>query len=121
MPSHIDIELAESLASVTIAASASVSNPVYLGQRSIATIGMPATWTAAVLTFQASFDGTNWQNVYVGGAEYSETVVADTAQPPASAYLQFPYVRIRSGTTLTPVTQAAARTINLMLRRFVVK
>jgi hypothetical protein len=116
-----DIELMEALASVTIPINTAVSTPIYIGQRSIVGIGMSAAWTAAALTFQASLDNTTWQDVYIGGSEYNETVVANTWVIPTATYLQAPYIRLRSGVTVTPVNQAAERTLTIMLRRFSVK
>ena len=81
-------------------------------------IVMPAAWTAANLTFQASADGTTYSNMYNSdGTEL--TVTASTSRyiyldPAIFASVQF--LKIRSGTAGTPVNQEAARTIGLVLR-----
>jgi len=48
----------------TIAQGASLSDAVDTGGLTILSILMPATWDAAVLTFQGSLDGVTYGNVY---------------------------------------------------------
>lgn len=83
-------------------------------------IFMPAAWTAANLTFRASYDGTNFFDMYDDlGAEFS--VTASTSRfimldPAAFAGVNF--LVIRSGTASTPVNQGALRTLTLALRQY---
>lgn len=100
----------------TIAASGSVSDDVNMGGRVLVGIEMPAAWTAASITFQASFDGTNFFDVYDNlGVEVGATAVASRfiAMNPTALY-GIKYIRVRSGTTASPVNQAAERVINLI-------
>lgn len=102
----------------TIAASGSLSAEVNLGGLRLFGIYMPAAWTAAVLTFQASPDGTNWYDVY--DKDGNEV----TAQAAASRFVSLDpvvfaaaaYIKVRSGTSGTPVVQSAERALSLALR-----
>lgn len=105
-------------AAVTIANGTSLSAAVDLLGASLVAIVMPAAWTAAGMTFQASIDGVNFFNVYTSaGAEYSATVAA-------SQYVTLPIVdlagvrwlKVRSGTSGTPVNQGADRALKLVVR-----
>lgn len=83
-------------------------------------IGMPATWVAAAMTFQAAdaSDGT-FRDVYdSSGTEKSVTVTADdhVVLDPANWY-SVKHLKIRSGTSGTPVNQTAERTITLFFAR----
>lgn len=84
-------------------------------------IAMPAAWTAAVLTFSVSYDaGATWSEVVkADGTAYTLTVAAaQTVMVPFYDLLGIPYwalLRVRSGTLGTPVNQAAARTLTLIL------
>lgn len=103
----------------TIANGASLSGAVDLKGYGLLAIQMPAAWTAADLTFQASADGgTAFADVYDdNGAEVQKPAAANryilVNQP-------LPYgvdrIKIRSGTSGTPVNQGAARTLTLLLR-----
>jgi hypothetical protein len=100
----------------TIAASGSVSDDVNLGGRVLVGIEMPTAWTAASITFQASFDGTNFFDVYDGaGSEVSGTAGASQfiTMNPATLY-GIKVIRVRSGTSAAAVNQAAERVINLI-------
>lgn len=103
---------------VTIAGGAALSSVLNLDGGQVAVgIVMPGTWTAADLTFQMSADGTTYVEVYSGGAAYSETAAASIYIP-----LDVPtmwgckYVKVRSGTSGTPVNQAALRTLTIVVR-----
>ncbi len=103
----------------TIAAGASLSEAVTLPPGHVLCgIQMPADWTAAAITLQGSADNATFQDVYVAaGAEHSITAAAATtiALDP-TLYRSFPYLKVRSGASATPVTQAAERTITLISR-----
>lgn len=96
-----------------------VSAVVDLAGYDLVGISMPAAWTAASLTFQAS--GTSAalvKDMYDAvGTEYTVTAAAARfiAIPPAD-FLGVQWLIVRSGTTGTPVNQAAAVTINLIVR-----
>jgi hypothetical protein len=106
----------------TIANGQSLSGSVQIPQdQTLVGIFMPAAWTTAALTFQVSLDGeATWREVVkVDGNAYQ--VVAAAGQmvvvPPADL-LGLPGVgvlRVRSGTSGTPVAQGAARDLTLIL------
>lgn len=83
----------------------------------IAGIVMPAAWTAAVLTMQMSADDATFNDVYdqsgsevtiqAGAARYITLNPADFVGANA--------LKVRSGTTGTPVAQGAERIITLVL------
>ena len=102
----------------TIAEAASLSDAVVVGAgAAVFGIVMPATWSAAGLTFQGSVDGTNFFNIYDNASEWTETAAASRiimVDPTLSESLQ--QIKVRSGTSGTPVNQAAARTITLIVR-----
>ena len=110
---------------VTIADLASLSGEVDLEGAVLVGIAMPAAWTAANLTFQAaSATGGTFQDVYddAGGevtviAAVSRAIGVDVA---AGALAPFRYIKVRSGTTGTPVVQTPGeglvRTITLVLK-----
>ena len=104
-----------------IAASASPSGAVRLPAACyLSGIIMPSAWTAADLSFHGSHDGVTYYNIY---DEYGSEVIVNAGasrhivlQPGIWSGTRF--LKIRSGTTGTPVTQAAARTLNLIVRPY---
>lgn len=94
-----------------IASGGSLSDAVDLGDLRAVRIVMPAAWTAAALTFQTSYDGTAFNDLYdEAGAEVSYTVAAGrSVRLPVGDWLGVRFLKLRSGTTGTPVNQAAAR------------
>ena len=103
----------------TIAAASSLSPAIDLTTKRLAGIIIPASWTTADLTLQASADGTNWFDVYDAlGTEYTITAAASRAIiVPLTDMIGFRYLKIRSGTSGTPVNQSAARTLTLICVR----
>lgn len=106
----------------TIANGASLSGEIDLSNHKIMTIFMPAAWTAANLTFQvAAVTGGTFQDLYNdGGAEVNVTAAASRAigvDIYAGVLASARFIKIRSGTTGTPVTQGAARSIILVIKR----
>ena len=104
--------------SLTIANGVSLSGAIDLGDLCAVLVVMPVAWTAANLTFQASHDGVTYQNVYDGfGVEYSLVAAAarNVAVPP-SDLVGARFIKIRSGTSGTPVNQGAARTLYVVAR-----
>ena len=106
----------------TIANGASLSDELDLVNHRIVTIFMPAAWTAANLTFQvAAVTGGTFQDLYddvgtevVVTAAVSRAIGVDLV---AGALASPRFIKIRSGTTGTPVNQGAARSIVLILKR----
>lgn len=104
-----------------IANGASQSGEVDLGGLSVQAIVMPAAWTAANLTFLAAdATGGTFNPVHDdGGTEVTVTAAAARCIGMDAAARELDglrYIKVRSGTTATPVNQAAERTLTLILR-----
>jgi len=102
----------------TIANAASLSGVVDCGSARLALIVMPASWTAADLTFQESVDGSTFVDKYDSvGVEY--TVVCGGASRSLtinlSDFIGARYLKIRSGTSAVPVAQGGSRVLTLVL------
>lgn len=106
-----------------IALNGNLSSAIDIGDGGLVAIQMPSSWDAAGLSFQASSDpaGT-YADVYTSttagvsteltiGAAASEYIALN-----ASVFAGLRYIKIRSGTTGSPVTQTAARTLKTMVR-----
>lgn len=106
----------------TIANGAALSDAVYVHGSVVVGIRMPAVWDAANLTFQVSFDDVTYLDAYSpAGAEHVVTVTGvDThiwVDP--TDFAGYRWIKVRSGTTGTPVNQdtgEAARLILLITR-----
>lgn len=103
----------------TIASGQSLSAAVDLRFRQLIGVIMPSTWTDANVTFQVSVGGTNFFDLYsFDGTEFTITVAGTPryfAIDPFE-FLMVRYVKVRSGTGGSPVTQAGARSITLVTR-----
>lgn len=99
--------------SAVIALNGNLSTAVDLGSQRPVRLIMPAAWTAADLTFQASNDGTTFNNLYDSlGNEYTVKVDINRAVIlPVYDFYGIRFLKLRSGTSGSPVTQLAARTI----------
>lgn len=100
----------------TISSGSSLSGAIDMTDKTIWSILMPAAWTAADITFQASYDGTNYYNLYEGGTEYQLATDANrvlTITKP-QLFILVTHIKIRSGTTGTPVNQGADRAISVL-------
>lgn len=100
----------------TIANAASLSGACDLALQRLAGIQMPAAWTAASLSFQASYDGTNYFDLY-DQAGNEITVTTSTSRRVAlnmGDYAGIRYIKVRSGPTGTPVAQGASRDLILI-------
>lgn len=109
-----------------IPAGASQSGKVNISNLVVVGIIMPAVWTAANITFLAGDprDGGNGV-VAVFNPVHDDTGVEVTATTAASQFVTFrdsdvmagvSYLKVRSGTTATPVVQAAQAVVSLVLR-----
>ena len=104
----------------TIETGASLTSTINLGGLRLFGIVMPSVWTTANLTFQVSLDaGSNWVTML----DQNGNEILVTATPSSFIALDMPhqfaaiqYLRIRSGSSSVPVGQAAARTLQLLLR-----
>lgn len=104
-----------------IANGASLSGEIDLQGFSLQAIVMPSAWTAANLTFQASdTSGGTFNNVHDdAGAEVTVTAAASRCiglDAVARELDGLRYVKVRSGTSGTPVNQGAERTLTLLLK-----
>lgn len=102
----------------TIENGASLSDAIDCSLGRLAHIEMPASWTTANLTLQASdaLDGT-YNNLYDSfGTEYAIIAAASRSIiVPLADFLGVRYLKVRSGTAGTPVNQGAEREIVLTL------
>ena len=104
---------------LTIANAASLSDAVDLSGLTIVGLIMPGTWTAAPITFQASFDNATYNDAYNSeGAEYLINVLASRHVVLTSLNALFStsrYLKLRSGTAAVPVAQGGSRSLTLLL------
>lgn len=103
---------------VTIANGASLSDAADIEAKTLIAIDMPSSWTTANLTLQASIDNSTWDNVFDStGTEVTISAAASRfiLLNPAD-YVSVRYLKVRSGTSGTPVNQGGARTITLVVR-----
>lgn len=104
---------------VTITNGTALSPAVPLGRGTLIGILIPAAWTAANITFQASADDASFADVYdASGAELTLTVggAARYITLDQKLFMGFANLKIRSGTTGTPVNQGADRILTLVTR-----
>lgn len=114
--------MSESTTGAKILSGASLSGSIDLIGFLLAGIQMPTGWTAASITFQASVDGTTFQDVY--DTEGNEYTIA-SAGAAASRFIALDprdfagvrFLKIRSGSSAAAVNQGADRTFGLALTR----
>jgi hypothetical protein len=99
----------------SIGAGLSQSANITVGNTVLDTLLVPTGWTAANITLLGSIDGTTFFPVHdAAGAEVILNAAADRiVRFPPDFRIGFPFLRVRSGTTATPVNQAAARTVEI--------
>lgn len=100
-----------------IASGQAVSGVIDLEQLNIVGFLYPTSWTAADITFQVSPDGVTYGDLLSdAGVEVKKPVTAGkfigVSLPELSGAR---YLKVRSGTSGTPVNQAAERTISIVL------
>lgn len=106
----------------TIANGASLSGAVQVSGKLVGIV-IPAAWTSAAVTFQGSADNVNFYDIYdgalSGAAErtmQSASVVANRLYPLSlNDWIGVNYLKVRSGTSASPVNQGGARVFTLML------
>ena len=100
-----------------IANGESLSPAISLRDGRLMGIQMPATWTTADLTFQGSYNGGTFADVYdESGTEV--TISADASQfiiVDPGKWLGLAYLKVRSGTAASAVAQGGDRVIRLVL------
>jgi len=98
---------------VAIASSGTVSTALYTGKDIPLALQMPTAFTGTAVTFQGSADGETFQQIYVGGSAYTETVAASkNVVLDGSAFAPFEHIKVVSGSS-----EGAARTIVVIMRR----
>lgn len=108
-------------ADAVIANGGSLSNAVEIDGR-LNAIVIPAAWTTAAITFSASADGSNYHDVVdiVSGSRTERTLASgaitagDFVALTRSDWAGMKYLKVRSGTSASPVNQGAARTFSLI-------
>jgi hypothetical protein len=107
------------IVTVTIANGQSLSPFVAIGPKTLVGIGLPAAWTAASLTFQVTLDGgVTFLEFYDGAGAVTLPVAAGqfVAIPPVPDWGGVVGLKVRSGTSGSPVNQAADRLLSLVTR-----
>lgn len=82
---------------------------------------IPSSFTGTSISFQASSDnGVTWNNIYDAlGSEYYITVAASRYIPvDPTPFSAVSMIRVRSGTAASPTTEAADRSIKLIVRAY---
>lgn len=104
--------------SARIASAASISSSIDLGTGRLVAILYPGTWTAAALTFQASTDNSTFGDIYDAATERNYTVTAGkyVVLSPID-WISVRYLKLRSGTAASAVTQGGNRDFTLVLMK----
>lgn len=102
-----------------IALSASLSNAINVGSEVPSAVVVRTDTEGAALTFQGSYDGTNFFNIYEDDSGSAELAVAVTANTinllPRDKFRGIPIIKIRTGTSSSPTAQSgAAATLTLL-------
>lgn len=102
----------------TIASGQSLSSAVRLEDCAVVAVTTPSSMTGTSLTFQASNDGTTFNNLYKDdGTEYTVTCAASRhilIDP--TYFMGARYLKARTGTASSPSTQSSAVCISVMGR-----
>lgn len=100
--------------SITIPSGQSLSPALEINDNLLMALSAPSAWTAADITFQVSHDNSTYQDLYDSdGEEFKATIVAGKFQfiQEPIAFSGFNYVKLRSGTSASPVNQAGDRQV----------
>jgi hypothetical protein len=106
----------QAVADCVISNGQSLSAAVDLGVARLVGLSIPATFEPATVTFQASYDGATFNNVYdSSGVEKTIAVGASrrVILSPADFY-GVRYIKLRGGTAASPTVVAADRTVKLI-------
>lgn len=100
---------------LTILSGQSLSDALDLKGRILTGVFLPAAWTAANLTFQASPDGGTYYDAWDQALEITVSAAASRfVAIDAQLFLGVRFLKVRSGTSGTPVAQGADRALILM-------
>jgi len=114
----------KSTGAVLIAAGSSLSSAGNTCDKVLCAIIIPAVWTAAALTFQASDDaGVTWKEMYDDQGNETTIIAAAVVAGQRisidpSNFASVDFIKVRSGTAAAPVNQVAAATITLVYRKY---
>lgn len=104
------------IAGPIIAAGDSLSGILNVSSGGVYRIVMPIDWTSAVVTFQLSYDGVEFYNVYDrDGNEISMKCVQQSVVPIGEYLFYIHSLKIRSGTHRDPVKQANTVSFKVVL------
>jgi hypothetical protein len=109
---------------VTIAAGTALSNAVNLGDKTLSAIVIPAAWSTAALSFQASDDGgATWHDHFdwLGNeisAASADVVAGRRIAVDPSSFRDVDMIKLRSGLTASPVNQGTACVLTLIARKY---
>lgn len=118
-----------SVIGVQIPANQALSGMVDLGANNLFAIEMPEAWSGTTLTFQSKAERSataaesteDWDDVYDdAGTEVSVTVAAGrivTIDAAALKLAPLRFLRIRSGTSASPVNQNPTRELRLIVKK----
>lgn len=101
---------------VLIADGASLSDIVDLKGYTLVGIQVPSGWDAADITFQASGMGSAFNDLYTSDdTEYAiEAAASRYIAIPYADFVGLRFLKVRSGTTGSPVNQSGAVTLSLI-------
>lgn len=102
----------------SIANGASLTDAIDLGANRLHRIIMPSSWTTAALSFQVSYDGTNFADLFNKDGEVSLAATSVVAASRSivvdqTAFYGVRWLKIRSGLTGAAVNQGGARSLIL--------
>lgn len=103
----------------TIPSGQSLSGKVDLGQPTLLGLLLPAAWDAAKVSFAVSPDDVTYGPLFTVAGEYASAAAqaaGDFLAVDPSAFYGARFLKVRSGTSGTPVTQTADRTLTLIVR-----
>lgn len=103
---------------VTVADGQSLSGSAFLETYELCGVITDSGWNTAALTFQGSYDDTNFFNVWNGASELSYAAVTASifvVFDPA-IFLGIPYIKVRSGTSASAVNQTGNSVVTLVMR-----
>lgn len=115
-------QFTRSEAAAIIPLGGSATPSIDLGMATLAGFVMPASWDAAGITIEVSYDGTRWStpglfdSANAAAGVYSSVVANGFYAVDLQAFMPWSFVRFRSGTSAVPVLQTAARSITYITR-----
>ncbi len=111
-------EVKQGYITVQIVNGASLSDPADLWGCLVGAIQLPSAMTGTSLSFQGSYDGYTFADIYDDtGAEVNPTSAAGhmvLLDPATFGCIR--YLKVRSGTTGTPTAEPQTRNIQLLVR-----